>query len=465
MKRAWILLACLPLLASAAARDDYARQWPLSLARDDAGAYRVSLDETVYRQAQHRTLGDVVVLNAAGQPVSADLFQPEEPLAKAPAHLDLPWFALPSTPAGTTGQGWELVSQADTDGRLRRVEARITDTAVAALPRTALLVDVSRVRESITALELQWQPVEALDLGYQVEASNDLEHWQPLATRGRLVDLQRDDRRLLHRRIELFGLLPHYQQVRYLRLTPDNAATPLTITGVQAELAGARAQPVPEWLQLQGSGTGREFDFELPGRFPVRWVDVAMTGNHAVEWRLESRDDDEAPWQLRAGPWMAFQVGAGGRSPPRLLDERVRDRHWRLRASGPVMEAPTLRLGYRPEVVVFLAQGQPPFALAAGSSHAQRAQAPMAALVVELRRSHGAAWQPGVAYLGVSSTLAGEAAVEPRRDWKAWLLWAVLGLGTLVVVGFALTLLRVARPPEDDAPDTAPPPSGPATPA
>src|SRR5688572_20508194 len=173
-----VVAAALPLMAAAAVRDDYATPWPLTLSRGD------------------------------GVAVPTDLFAPEEPLAKPAKRIALPWFALPATPTENGARGWELISQADADGRLRRVEARITDSAVAALPRSALLVDVTRVRESIVALELHWQPVDALDLGYQVEASDDLEHWQPLATRGRLVDLQREDRRLLHRRIELYGLLP-----------------------------------------------------------------------------------------------------------------------------------------------------------------------------------------------------------------------------------------------------------------
>src|SRR5688572_18279119 len=284
-----VVAAALPLMASAAVRDDYATQWPLTLSRDDGGAYRVTLDESVYRQLQDPQLRDFVVTNRDGVAVPTDLFASEEPLAKPAKRVALPWFALPATPTENGAQGWELISLADEDGRLRRVEARITDGTVAALPRSALLVDVSRVREAIVALELQWQPVEGLDLGYRVEASDDLEHWQPLATRGRLVDLQRDDRRLLHRRIALYGLLPHYQQVRYLRLTPDNPARAPTITAVRAELAAARAQPAPQWLELQGRGEGRDFAFELPGRFPVRWVDVALDGNHAVEWRLESR--------------------------------------------------------------------------------------------------------------------------------------------------------------------------------
>ena len=438
--------ACAVIAATPA---DYATQWPLALGRDGDGAYRVVLDESVYRQLQDPQLRDLVVLNRDGAAVPAGLFAPQDDVAKPAQRIAVPWFALPAARSDGGTQGWELVSQADADGRLRRVEARITDQAAAALPRNALLVDVSRVREAIVALELQWQPVDALDLGYRVEASDDLEHWQPLATRGRMIDLQRDGRRLLHRRIELYGLLPHYQQARYLRLSPDRSDQPLAVTGVFAELAAARTLPVPAWLELSGrrADTGGEtaFEFAVDGRFPMQQADVALAGNHAVEWRLESRDDTDAPWRLRAGPWVAYRVdasGTGSRSPARALDAVVRDRYWRLRANTTVADAPALRLGYRPEAVVFLAQGPAPYALAAGSARAQRADAPIPQLVAELRRQRGADWQPSPAYLGSARPLAGEAALKPAYDWKSWLLWAVLALGALVVAGFAFSLLR-----------------------
>ena len=437
------------LAASAGTATDYATQWPLTLGRDGDGAYRVVLDEAVYRQLQDPQLRDLVVLNRDGAEVPAGLFAQQDAVAKPAQRIAVPWFALPAAPADGGAQGWELVSQADADGRLRRVEARITDQAAAALPRNALLVDVSRVREAIVALELQWQPVEALDLGYRVEASDDLEHWQALATRGRMIDLQRDGRRLLHRRIELYGLLPQYQKARYLRLTPDRSDQPIAISGVSVELAAARALPQPAWVELAGKRMNRgnevAFEFDLDGRFPVQLADVALAGNHAVEWRLESRDDGDAPWRLRAGPWMAYRVdavGGGSASPARELDAIVRDRHWRLRANAEVADVPTLRLGYRPEAVVFLAQGPAPYALAAGSARALRAAAPIPQLVAELRRQRGADWQPAPAYLGAAKPLAGNAALKPAYDWKSWLLWAVLALGALVVAGFAFSLLR-----------------------
>lgn len=449
MRLALLFATVASLAASAAAPADYATQWPLTLGNENAGAYRVALDETVYRQLRDPQLRDLAVLNRDGATVPADLFAPEDALAKPAQRIALPWFALPAPPADGGAQGWELVSQADADGRLRRVEARITDQAAAALPRNALLVDVSRVREAIVALELQWQPIDALDLGYRIDASDDLEHWQTLAASGRMIDLQRDGRRLLHRRIELHGLLPHEQKARYLRLTPDRGDQPIAVSGVFAELAAARSAPQPAWVELAGrrtgSGASPTFEFDLDGRFPIQQADVRLAGNHAVEWRLESRDDADAPWRLRAGPWMAYRVDAGGggsASPARALSGIVRDRHWRLRANASLSGTPTLRLGYRPETVVFLAQGPMPYALAAGSARAQRADAPIAQLVAALRRQRGADWQPSPAYLGTAKPLAGEAALEPAYDWTSWLLWAVLALGALAVAGFAFSLLR-----------------------
>jgi hypothetical protein len=376
--------------------------------------------------------------------------------------LALPWFALPvPRPDGAGAEavpGWDIVSETDDDGRLRRVEVRggVPSESQAG---TALLVDLSRVREAVAALEFEWKTTDALDLGYRIEASDDLDHWQSLASRGRLVDLQREGRRLLHRRIELFGLLPHHQNARYLRLTPDRFDQTAEITAIEAVFAPPAVEADLQWVELAPDrpASGQAHEYTLDGRFPIRQVDVALPGNHAVEWRLESRDASEQDWQLRAGPWMSYQVGAGDgeRSSARKLPVVSRDRHWRLSAAGAVNGEPVLRLGYSPEVVVFLAQGSPPYALAAGSARARRADSPLPRLVETLRARHGADWQPSAAYLGTSRILEGNAALVSDRNWTSWLLWSVLVLGALVVAGFALSLLRQERTPSDALEETS----------
>jgi len=67
-------------------------------------------------------------------------------------------------------------------------------------------------------------------------------------------------------------------------------------------------------------------------------------------------------------------------------------------------------------------------------------------VIAQLREQHGAQWQPAQATVqGAPEVLAGDAALAPQRDWKQWLLWALLVIGVLIVGGFAVSLLRQPR--------------------
>ena len=447
MKRLLCLLL-LPALAGATQTDDYARQWPLGLQTQDAGAYRVVLDREVYRSATLPSLGDVDVRNAAGPAVPAALFSPDQPLAQAARQLALPWFPLPRGQAAS-GRDITLISERDADGSVRRVEARVGDAAGTGSEPSAnsWLIDASQLDAQIVALQLDW-PVQAaaLDVAYRVEGSDDLRDWRILQPRAQLLDLTRDGQRLQQRRIELD------RQAKYLRLSPLQADAVLPLAGVFAELAVPAIAETWQWEALRGREVvenGRTYyQFTLDGRFPIARADIALDGNAAGEWTLESRHAEDDQWRRRAGPWVAFQVDGedgGERSAEQSLAGIVRDHQWRLSSRTPTKLMPVLRLGYQPEVMVFLAQGQPPFALVAGSGRAKRADAPLPQLVDAIRMRRGRDWQPATAALGASTVLAGAQALQPvppERDWKLWLLWGLLVLGAVVVAGFAASLLR-----------------------
>lgn len=439
----------LPIVVLAAGgRDDYARQWPLVLADADAGAYRVTLDAEVYRSASQATLDDVAVFNADGEPVPAALFSAGQQLAQSPRTVALPWFPLPP---GDAGQARDItqISERDADGRVRRVETRIADGVradAAKRPANAWLVDASAIGERIVSLELDWQGDAPIDISYMVEGSDDLRDWRVLQPMAQLLDLTRDGQRLRQRSIALDT------QARYLRLRPMREDASLPLTGVSASVVSPPSSSDWQWRGLKGV---READtktmaygFELDGRFPVDRIDVATSGNDASTWQLQSRDSDDAAWVTRAGPWVAFQLGkAGGRnrSAPRTLDAVVRDRYWRLASAANSAAVPTLRLGYRPEVLVFVARGAAPYALLAGSARAGRDPSPLPLLVEAIRSARGTDWQPAEATTGAAVEVSGAAALVPQapeRDWKSWLLWGVLVLGALMVVGLALSLLR-----------------------
>lgn len=442
-----LLLSLLPALALAGSRGDYAREWPLTASDSGAGAYRVVLDEAIYRQAQSPDLRDLEVFDARGQSVPSALFDPVRPEA-VPARIEtLPWFPLPAM-TGAAARDIAAISEIATDGSLRRVELRGADAQDG-----GILIDASRLTTMPAALRVRWTAGQApFDRAYRVLASDDLRDWRTVQDEAHLVELENQGQRVLRDRIELTPV-----KARYLRLTPLAANPALRLERIDAELAQAGSEPAWAWQELPATrgedpaGTVR-YEFTLPGRFPVERADVLLPGNNTQSWTLESRDAADAPWRQAASPWMAWRLQSGGRtdaSPPQALGGMRRDRHWRLTAArGVAVETPRLRLGYRPETLVFVAQGEAPFTLAAGSARTQREDAPMAELVTALRQQRGPAWQPALATLGAARVVAGEAALTPappQRDWKAWLLWGLLVAGALLVAGFAFSLLR--KPP------------------
>lgn len=442
-------LALLPLAASTGTRDDFAQQWPLTLGQEDAGAYRVVLDRTVYQQLLSPTLKDLVVVNADGGAMAASLFDAEQPLARLANTADVPWFPLPSSSASQS-RDIASISEIATDGSLRRVVMSDAGTAAQA-SSDEYLIDTSRLREPVRALHLTWAAGQApFDRPYRVAASDDLKNWSTVQEEGHLVELQNNGARIFKNRIELDDV-----KAKYLRLVPlQKNQHALSLTRVSAEFAPVQAAQDWQWEKIAGKRLVEKegavsFLYEIKGRFPFERADVMLPGNSSNEWILKSRDSEESEWRFATAPWMAFQLEDGkasNRSPPQALQQLNRDRYWRLIPKNGTDEAvPELRLGYRPEVVVFLAQGKAPYSLLAGSARAQRAESPLPQLVDALRAQRGQDWQPASARLGEMQPLAGVTALTPapvERDWKAWLLWALLVGGALIVAGFAFSLLK-----------------------
>lgn len=438
------LMVLLPLMVFAAPRDDFARQWPLVLAAPDEGAYRVTLDDAVYRQAQSPQLQDVAIVNADGAVVPASLFGPEQPLAQSPREVAVPWYPL-SSENRSLDRDISTLSEIASDGSLRRVQMREAGDSA-----SEYVIDLSRVSEPVSALIVDWAPGQPpFERRFGIAASNDLKDWSMIATELRLLDLANNGQRLVEHRLSL----PSPTGARYLRLMPRRGEAALQLSAVRAQLPPRPADVAWRWQALAGKAVVDQgvagFEFQLQGRFPMQRADVQLPGNHSSRWTLRSRDAADAPWRAASTPWLAYQVAGGAaasRSSPQSLRAALRDRYWRLEPLDAVQgAAPTLRLGYQPEVVVFVAEGDAPFALLAGSARATRAPAALPALVDALRQQRGQDWQPAAASLGEPRTLAGDSAFTPaavERDWKAWLLWTLLIGGALIVGGFAISLLR-----------------------
>lgn len=94
-----------------------------------------------------------------------------------------------------------------------------------------------------------------------------------------------------------------------------------------------------------------------------------------------------------------------------------------------------LQLGYRAKRFVLLAQGPAPYVLVADS--ARDDYPAQAALAASTTPQQAVTLSPG-------SDAGGQAALAPKRgeDWQRWLLWAVLGMGTALVLAVSLKMPR-----------------------
>lgn len=428
--------------ADAGDEERYGWQWPIDLSHDDAGAYRAVLDRSVYEHIFRADLADLEVRNADGDPVPTDILGPEEPLAAGPQRVQIPLFDLPSETYRSSS--WTISRETRSQGQIRRVETERNYELSG--PPAGILLDASRIRDPIHALELSWPNVDSnpIDITVTVETSDDLESWQQILARGQLVDLHNDGDRVLKNRLEFRGAR------RYLRVRPlDGARQSFDMAHVIVKPPRGPAEW--EWITLDGKPAESDdtvaFEFEITGRFPAARADLILDSNSAAEWTLESRDSADQSWRRRAGPWIGFQIDGDvdQRSRAQEFSSPTRDRYWRLTSSDSTGGVPGLRLGYRPEVLVFLASGDAPFSVVAGSATATRSQAPLERLLQTLRAELGSSWNPPPAYLGPIEELAGPGATEPpapERDWTTMLLWAVLLIGTLLVAILALALLK-----------------------
>ena len=448
--KGWMLGALLLPLA-AQAGDDYARQWPVQLARTDAGAYRATLDASVYRAAYWRDLRDVRVLDANGKPVASVLQVVPVAAVEQVHHIKLRWFALP-VEAASPNTDLNVLVQKSTDGTVLSVQAQ--STAGGAVPASAWLVDLGEDSARLHALVLDWgDGVKIVDAGYQMQGSDDLRNWRTLDSNVRLMQLRNQGQELRTNRITLEA------PPRYVRLQPllDKV---VELHEVQGEWRTVSTPDHWQWQAAQvAAGTPEKgsFDYHIDGRFPVQRVDVVMPPNSSVRWSVLSRDADAGKtaqtsmrWVRHAYGFSAWQLQEGGTAQASLpldLNATISDRDWRLQLeSGDLpASAPTLKLGYQPASIVFLAQGTPPYVLVAGSATAQATQDAVEPMLAALRARHGAQWVPAAATLGQASPRAGNAAYTPPtkpRDWKTLALWAVLVLGALLVGGIAFSLLR-----------------------
>ncbi|QWT21236.1 DUF3999 domain-containing protein [Bacillus sp. NP157] len=429
----------------------YAYAWPVQATPGaHASAYVLELPREAYAWAEPDAgLADVVVVDAKGREVASGPYTPAAPTSH-PVTLDAPLLPVPNGSDGVAGPS------------IRRSTNGDIVIEPGAAPASGHVHEwLFDARNAIAPERLEFPPTQRdVKLSVDIDASSNLQDWRPLVAGASIVVLGHGDGAVDARVVKLDGGPARYYRVRtssddapWGASTTDEATAKVTLSGSVID-AAARDDAKRQWLDVTGtqaatSGTGVDYDYKLPAALPVDGIRVTLGAGDSVA-RLEA----VAVNGPMSGESLGTIVVTPGQDDTRPLGVAATRRDLiRLHSATPLRNPPKLSVGWRPDRMVFLPEGDAPYRLQVGSASARRAAWPIGDAIAALRTRNGPAWRPDGVTLGEAVLLDGKKALTTRApfDWTRPILWIVLLLGAALVVGMAATLLRKPPPADPDA--------------
>lgn len=395
---------------------------------------KLILPYSVYQYAD-TTLHDLRLFNTSGEAVPFTFLPRANPTVNEQS-IELKFFPLTNQEASPetlellieTPDGTRLDIERSTNGSLEE-------------NRTGYLLDMREV-ESFSSLTLEWSGNAEFMSEVQIESSNDLTLWTTLG-RGVIARLKREDDMLTQNRLEFPKSSVSYLRLSSVKVLPELATITTTLSQQQ--------ETQPRWLELTGNKIGNTFHFETVYTAPFEFANIVLPENSLVRATLQSRATPDAIWTTRyQGTLYHLESEGATLSNPRLELSTTHDRYWQLLIDErDSVTTASLSLGFIPETLLFIAKDNTPFTLAYGHTNTR----PTAFSFDEFRQllpdTFSLETLP-TALVGEPFKLAGVKALSseptPKLPWRQMTLWAVLVAGVLVLVGFAVRLLRQFPP-------------------
>jgi hypothetical protein len=450
--RTWLTVlaasASAAFAGGAAAKDvllpeDFAYAWPLTLGGGDF--HRVILPAEVYAVVRAPDLADVRVLDARGRPVPRFVHVPEPQDGEARRELSVPVFVV-----GVNQSDADVVARVSVEtaapGASATTSVRVITDGTGLTGPGHWIAVLDEPVEHVRALRLGWHPLaESFVAHVLIETSDDLETWRTVGN-GSIAAFVFDGSQIVRDSATLHG-----NPLRYLRITPRDVPENFRLDALRLQFAPPRGEPVRAWHSTPLPADGSALEIDLGAAVPVDRIDVAPSANAGlVHAELHARATPRDSWRLvdQAVFYRLDRTREGLASTPAEISRTIA-RYWKLELSGSPAFAGEVRLGWRPAEVMFLAQGEPPFRLFAGSAR----HAKVSPELVRLDEGLRSLWRDrrlqdaAPATLGERETVSGEDAysIQTREAWRVWVLWALLVSGVALVAWMAWRVARGLR--------------------
>lgn len=461
MKTLLKILALGSLITTAAAAQEFNNElpdlnnygWAFKIVTDErASFYQVELPMLVYQSAADDRLRDISVYNAANRPVPRVVEPAVGTVEERETRRPLPFAALFLNQEPDADRVRMMFEQMGGETRIKVESDKASTGEKMRPPLSGYIVDTRNLEGSIDALELEWpQPISGFVGRVTVSGSNDLATWQLLGGAA-LADLQEADTKIVQARVGLIDNDFDFLRLNWTSLPDSWRLTQLTAVQVSAAPQRERHELVLRSVGRDDADGGWLFD--AGGPVPVDRLGLGLPDPNSVvtvgiyRW-LPDRDS----WS-RVHRGAFFQLSREDlpiSSKPVAIDT-ARAARWKVVIEKGLPDTRLeLVLGWRPDTLLFVAQGDGPYTLATGRAQAVAEFFPEDHLLGDVSLG-GIATDNGpvaAAQLGDRYKLAGvqrEVAATPI-DWKTVLLWAGLVIAVLFVVSLAV---RVTRALGDD---------------
>lgn len=420
------------------------------LALEGEGAiYTLALPVEVYRGLARRDLGDLRVLNGAGEVVPHALLGSPASEKKPAAPVAMNFFPLYG-PAGRAVEDIALRVERKPDGTLSAVVAPGRQRA-ASRRILGYIIDASAVSAEWRELRFDWPAgAEGASLHVRVEASDDLKTWRAVAS-GPLIVLRQGELLLERRDLQLPPT-----KAKYFRLAWRPADEPFKLASVAAVPVDAVSATPRSWLRVAGTAGAKpgEFTFELPASLPVDRLRFELPNENTVATvALAVQERSAGPERaLRSATLYRMEHRGEKLNNPDLEVRPTQAPRWVMRVDarggGLGSGLPVMHAGWLPHRLVFVARGEPPFRAAFGDPDAAPASLAVQTLVPGYDPDKPLPALPARVGPVVSHEPAKSTPAETvrgyfaRMDAKKMWLWGSLVLAVLVIVGMALRLTQ-----------------------
>jgi len=444
MNKALLLAFAILVCGIASADDSPAYVWSYPLQADrSSDIWRVALTEDIVQRLARDDARDLRIVDRNGRPVPFTRLDDRlllEPVSEEQA-LRFDGRHLTSDNAGSS----ELVLEFDHDGSSLKVTAPGTDArsdSADQLRFEALLATPETVTgRSQSRLIVEFESQGVVDLSCWLRDAGDS---GPATLRMPLTQVGQSRPRRYQGETLVAG------DASAWHLSCYGPAPTETFSLVEVKLVTRHQRDHrPEFILQpdlsRSDNDDDDFGFTLPG--PVRVGEIHLATDEPgtlsrVEVRSQPGQDDA--WRSR-GSISLSSIASRHDSPGSLtIDDAWRDRDWSLQPEPALASAPEIRVTVQADSLVFLSQGEPPWQLQVGGWQASEHDLD-SRMIQELIQRIGPAWQWPVADLEPAERIGDDDLLSPPRgqpDWSRIALWTILILGTLIVAGMAMKLLK-----------------------